>query len=458
MNEIPFACNRKDLLRLASHFSHLEGFALFYSGGEFDSGTHSFLCLFPTAKISLRCQDSINPWHELEALIGSFDSLDNHLKWVGFLGYELGCYADPDITIAHNASVFPDAQFYSPQLVIKVDHRSNQAVMQLSTAPLLYPEMAPYCASLLDPQQLAQLMACGKQQALDIHISQISCSDTQKSYCEKISFIQEAILKGNIYQLNLAQEFKLDCEPFVAFELFKQMIELNPASFMAYINCGEYAILSTSPERFLKKQGDLLETRPIKGTAPRSNDAEQDLINYQQLLQNDKERAELLMITDLMRNDLGQVSHPGTVKVKELWKCEKFSNVFHLVSVIESQTCNHSPIAILKKCFPGGSITGCPKLSAMQIIAAIENRPRGIYTGSIGYFTGNGDFDFNIAIRTMVMKNHQEKQQLQFQLGAGIVIDSNPSKEFEETLHKGRSLFKVLGIVDSSQNFPFELV
>ncbi|MCB1113056.1 MAG: anthranilate synthase component I family protein, partial [Chlamydiia bacterium] len=185
-----------------------------------------------------------------------------------------------------------------------------------------------------------------------------------------------------------------------------------------------------------------LETRPIKGTMPRGVTPEEDRQNMHQLLQSEKERSELLMITDLMRNDLAKISIPGTVATEKIWQCEAYTNVFHLLSIITSalEPSVH-PVDAVRSCFPAGSITGCPKLRSMEAIAAIEKRRRGIYTGAIGYFAGNGDFDFNVAIRTLSCS----RDQVDLQLGGAVVIDSDPDKEYDETLYKGESLFKALG-------------
>ena len=228
----------------------------------------------------------------------------------------------------------------------------------------------------------------------------------------------------------------------VPFSVFFQLTQLNPAPFSAYFKGEDFTIVSSSPERFLSSQQGILETRPIKGTAPRGKNEEEDDHHRQQLLANEKEKAELLMITDLMRNDLGRISVPGSVKTVELWGCESYTNVFHLVSTIQSKTLDMHPVDKVRACFPGGSISGCPKLSAMEAIQLIEKRRRGIYTGGIGYFSGNGDFDFNIAIRTLFI----EKNKLTVQLGGGIVADSEPEKEYLETLYKGASIFHVLGV------------
>ncbi|MCC5831672.1 MAG: anthranilate synthase component I family protein [Chlamydiales bacterium] len=407
--------NRDEPLSLASRFSDMEGTVLLQSGGGLDSARHSYLCLFPKEKITLNAQKGC--WERLEEAMGAFDSALPIPKWVGYLGYEMGSFADNDIETPYFSAQTPDCSFYRPSAVIHFDHSTSKAT--------LYGE--------------GEISLERERTLLPSELQLGFCSDTLESYIKKIAQAKEWILDGEIYQVNLSQEFHLEgkSDPF---SLFQKVSLLNPAPFSAYAQCGDFALVSSSPERFLSRKGDLLETRPIKGTAPRGKTPEEDARNRRTLLSSEKERAELLMITDLMRNDLGRVSAPGSVKTREIWRCESYTNVFHLLSIIEGRS-KKSPVSLVRQLFPGGSITGCPKLRAMEAIALLEKRPRGVYTGSIGYFAANGDFDFNIAIRTLVV----HPSHVQVQLGGAIVIDSDPVKEFEETLHKGESLFKVLG-------------
>lgn len=392
---------------LARRFADLEGTVLLNSG--------SYLCLFPEEKVALPARPGC--WEVLEKALGSFEGDLPIPKWVGYLGYEMGCFADPEKHTPYMPTATPDAVFYRPSVVIHFDHSTQQATLYASKEVSLKREPSTSSSG-----------------ALKLKFS----SDTLQSYLEKIARAKEWILEGEIYQVNLSQEFHLEGESD-PFQLFQKVFRLNPTSFSAFMQCGNFALVSSSPERFLCRLGDRLQSRPIKGTAPRGKTPEEDAFNRRTLLESEKERAELLMITDLMRNDIGKVSLPGSVKTQEIWRCETYANIFHLLSIIEGR-CAQSPVPLIRQLFPGGSITGCPKLRAMEAIAALEQRPRGVYTGSIGYFAANGDFDFNIAIRTLVVHS----TYVQIQLGGAIVIDSDPVKEFEETLHKGETLFKVL--------------
>lgn len=263
------------------------------------------------------------------------------------------------------------------------------------------------------------------------------------SFCELVARAQDYIAAGDIYQVNLSHRFSAPLLPSVdLFSLYTKLREQSPAPFAAFANLGEKVILSSSPEQFLSLSGRIIQTRPIKGTRPRFRDRERDEKSAYDLITSPKEIAELVMITDLERNDLGQVCEFGSVAATELLKLERYAQVFHLVSTVEGtlrEGVGH--LDALLACFPGGSITGAPKKRAREIIAELEPCPRGLYTGAIGCLGFNGESRFNIAIRTLVA----ELGELHFHVGAGIVADSVPMKEWEETLHKAAGIFQACG-------------
>lgn len=259
---------------------------------------------------------------------------------------------------------------------------------------------------------------------------------TREKFEDMVRRAQEYIRAGDIYQVNLSQRFSapIRSNPYI---LFEQLLWRSPAPGGAFLDTGERQVLSSSPELFLRIHGRHITTRPIKGTRPRSRDPLRDEQLAYELLTDPKELAELVMITDLERNDLGRVCEFGSVDVTELIKLERYAQVFHLVSTVEGMLRpGIDSLAALRACFPGGSISGAPKKRACEIIAELEPIPRGIYTGAIGYFGFNGDAAFNIAIRTMI----QEPSELHFHVGGGITADSVPSREFEETLHKASGM------------------
>ncbi len=259
----------------------------------------------------------------------------------------------------------------------------------------------------------------------------------EKSYVSKVQKVQEYIKAGDIYQVNLAQKFSTRDFSGDLFELYKTLRKSAPAPMATYYSLGEREILSSSPETFLSFKGSQVTTRPIKGTRPRYDDALKDAESAAELKASIKENAELVMITDLERNDLGQVCEYGSVKVNEMLKLEKLEHVYHLVSIISGQIrkgIDH--LDVLKACFPGGSITGAPKKRAIEIIDELEEEKRGLYTGAIGYVGIGGSSQFNIVIRTLV----REGDILHYHVGAGIVADSDPEAEYEETLHKAKGI------------------
>lgn len=259
----------------------------------------------------------------------------------------------------------------------------------------------------------------------------------RERFLDGVRRIQEWIAAGDIYQVNLTQGFEAEVSGGSLFGLYESLRDASPAPMAAYASLDGREILSSSPEAFLKISGRSIETRPIKGTRPRFADPDEDTRSAYELRTSGKEIAELVMITDLLRNDLGQVCEFGSVEVTDLLRLESLAQVHHLVSTVKGDLRPAvDAIEALAACFPGGSITGAPKKRAMEIIREIEARPRGLYCGAIGWLGFNGESSFSIAIRTLV----REGSRLVYQVGAGIVADSDPGKEYEETLHKAAGI------------------
>jgi para-aminobenzoate synthetase component 1 len=255
---------------------------------------------------------------------------------------------------------------------------------------------------------------------------------TRAEYQQRFERIQRYIHDGDCYQVNFAQRFEAPAEgdPWA---LYLRLRRTNPAPFGAYLQLPDSTLLSSSPERFLRLCGDRVESAPIKGTSPRFADPEADRRSRRQLQQSEKDRAENLMIVDLLRNDLGRVCRPGSIRVERLFEIESFARVHHLVSQIEGRlAAGRDALDLLQASLPGGSITGAPKLRAMQIIEELEPHRRGVYCGAIGYLGFDGAMDTNIAIRTMVWSD----QRIRFWAGGGIVADSEVDAEYQETLYK----------------------
>ena len=263
---------------------------------------------------------------------------------------------------------------------------------------------------------------------------------TKEEYKKSITRLKEYIRSGDVYIANMTQRFYCHNEED-SFTIYKKLREINKAPFSAYLNFHDFQIISSSPERFIQIKDRIAHTRPIKGTRPRGNTIEEDEKNKMELINSEKDKSELLMIVDLERNDFSKVCKPSTVKVKELFALEEYATVFHLVSTIEGQLQDDvSAVKVMKECFPGGSITGAPKIRAMEIIEELEGLKRNIYTGAIGYFDFRGNSDFNIAIRTILKKDNKAY----FGVGGGITYESIEEDEYLETLDKAKALMKVL--------------
>ena len=281
-----------------------------------------------------------------------------------------------------------------------------------------------------------------------VSMGEFRATMSRETYEEGVRKIHDYIAAGDIYQVNLTQKFTAEVEGGGLFPLYLYLRDNTPSPLAVWMKLEEREILSSSPETFLRMSGRSVETRPIKGTRPRFDDPQKDAASAKELLGSEKESAELVMITDLERNDLGKVCDFGSVRVEDMLALEKLEQVYHLASTVTGtlrEEIDH--LAALEACFPGGSITGAPKKRAMEIISELESEPRGLYTGAVGYIGFNGESQFNIPIRTLV----REGGELHYHVGAGIVADSIPDKEFEETIQKAKGIRQALDEFSESQ-------
>jgi len=350
---------------------------------------------------------------------------------VGYFGYELCHFIEKLPPSVERDLPFPDMHLAFYDHLVAWDSLNGSAYL------IAYGENAKEKLKILE----AKLSSPAAPVESLAGFRGLQSNFTRDAYICAVEKAIDYIAAGDIFQVNLSQRFtvKTDVEPYA---LYERLRSLNPAPFAAYISLPEGQILSSSPERFLKLTGSRIQTRPIKGTRPRGRTPEEDEILSRQLLMSEKDNAELAMIVDLERNDIGRVSSYGSVKVVERRVLETYPTVFHLVATVEGHLHQTKDITdLLKATFPGGSITGAPKIRAMEIIRELEPTRRGIYTGAIGYIGFDGDMDLNIVIRTMLL----EGGRAHFQVGGGIVADSDPETEYEETLHKGRALLQSLG-------------
>ncbi len=365
---------------------------------------------------------------------------------VGYLSYDLCHFIERLPTTAVDDLQLPECYMAFYDAVVAFDHRENRAYIVCTGFPELDEDKRQSRAAerlkklkdmISEPPPVAE-----REDKLAGEGIVLKANFSHEGYLEAVATAREYICAGDIFEVNLSQRFVVDM-PLPPYELYKRLRSINPAPFANYFNFEGVSIVGSSPERFLKLTGDRVETRPIKGTKPRGKTPEEDKALAEGLVSSVKDRAENMMIVDLERNDIGRVCRYGTVKVTELAILETYPTVFHLTSTVVGQLReDKNRIDLLKATFPGGSITGAPKVRSMEIIDELEPTRRSVYTGSLGYLGFNGDMDLNIVIRTIIVKD----VRAYFQLGGAIVYDSEPEAEYIETLDKGRALIEALNL------------
>ena len=439
---------------LAARFAHLPGTVVLLSGGDQDSARYHLLGIDPWMTIRGRAgrtevaldgasyYQETSPIDLLREVVQTVRLPDE--AWpvpiaaglMGYMAYDL----KDDLEQLPRTSVddmrLPSMVLYAPSLLVVHDRQDDATRLmiplrqQAGTAPDRIIE------ETIDRFETAVANLPVESEAFTILGDGPTPNFTEKQYRNAVQRIIDYITAGDVYQVNLSQRFTV---PFQgsAFAYFRRLFALNPAPFFAYVQAGDHHIVSTSPERFLLQNGRSVETRPIKGTRPRGGTAEKDEAMRRELTESPKDDAELSMIVDLLRNDIGKVCRAGSVKVAEHKRLEAYENVYHLVSIIKGELDeNQNSADLIRATFPGGSITGCPKVRAMEIIDELEPCRRHAYCGSIGYISFHDTMDLSVAIRTATVVD----DTLCFSVGGGIVFDSDPQSEYEETLHKGRTL------------------
>lgn len=370
---------------------------------------------------------------------------------VGYLSYDLARQFERLPSLALDDLACPDLEFAFFDLVGAIDHELNRLVLMF--CPPLDRFLGESREKLYREgrDRLAELEArLTRPTVEDLHEGRIgrltfTPEQEQAVYSRNVRRCQEYISAGDIYQANLSHRFTVTSSTFSSLgdlqtdlSVYRRIRALNPSPFSGILRLDTIRLISSSPERLVRLEGRRADTRPIAGTRPRGTNADDDRRLIHELRVNEKECAEHVMLVDLERNDLGRVCRFGSVRVDELMTLEQYSHVTHLVSHVAGTLKDHETgLDLLKAMFPGGTITGVPKIRCMEIIEELEPVRRGPYTGSMGYLSWSGDLDFNILIRTLVMKNGQGY----LQVGAGIVADSNPTREFEETIHKAQAFF-----------------
>lgn len=365
---------------------------------------------------------------------------------VGYFGYDLGLYPENIKKITVNDLHLPDAFFGFYDCLLTIDHWEKK--LYISSTGL--PEKDERLRKLRAQERLAYVESklaeylnrpARPRETTENNQAQprFDCNFTQEAYLRAVNKALEYIRQGDIYQVNLSQRFSLEKQGHAssATEVYRLLKAMSPSCFSGFLDCGDFQIISSSPERFLKLSNGLVQTQPMKGTRPRGKNDSEDRKIRQEIFQSEKDKAELLMITDLERNDLGKVCEYGSVCVKDMRAIEAYKTVFQAVSTVEGKLRKDKDIFdLIEACFPSGSVTGCPKIRAMQVIEELEPTRRGMYTGSLGYIDFSGEADFNILIRTVL----STPSHWHFQAGGGIVADSNPLDEYNETLVKAHAM------------------
>ena len=369
--------------------------------------------------------------------------------WIGFFSYDLNRYIENIIPSAEDDLKLPLIRLCFYDKVICFD--SVEKCFHLFA---IEPNGGKKLAQLENYlKQAANIVLTNKGVrplyfSGDFDIADFNSNMTRGQYFDAIAKIKKHIYDGDVYQINFSQRFSMKLkgsDPFNSAEMFLWQNKFNPSPYAAFIDAEDYQIVSASPELFININAGKITTCPIKGTRPRTGDKAIDAKNYAELLACEKELAELDMITDLERNDLGRICQPGSIKVTDRRKIETFATVFHAISTVEGKIkAGLDFVDCFKAVFPGGSISGAPKISAMNIINSLEPTARGIYTGSIGWIDLRGNANLNIAIRTILVKAGVAYAQT----GGGIVADSMPEAEWHETLVKAKALLTGLNAVD----------
>lgn len=360
---------------------------------------------------------------------------------VGYFGYDLARYLEKFEHTPSSTDHIPVMQVGIYDWAVVVDHRNKTAcLVSQGFNSQTHLHWDALCALFEATDDTAN-----KTADYFAVTSAVTSNMNKQAYAEAFNKIQYYIHEGDCYQVNLAQRFSAQAEGN-GWRAYQELRTISPAPFMAYMNLEGMQVLSGSPERFLQVTDRHVETRPIKGTRPRSDDPVADARHAADLQSSVKDKAENLMIVDLLRNDIGKNCETASVKADKLFQLQSFANVHHLVSIVTGKLHkSRTAVDLLRGCFPGGSITGAPKLRAMEIIEALEPHHRGVYCGAIGYIGFDGNMDTNIAIRTAVyVKNENGTGEVSFYAGGGIVADSELEKEYAETLDKASSMLKLM--------------
>ncbi|MEO8238323.1 MAG: anthranilate synthase component I family protein [Flavobacterium sp.] len=395
---------------------------------------------YPQEYSSFDCMMAVDAFTSLKTdFHNAFDDLKQYQQttkdWLfGYLSYDLKNDVEPLKSSNFDGLYFPDLFFFQPKKIFLL--KGNQ--LEIQYLLLCDDEVEEDFNEIIqsDSEPFVTLSAVEVQQRV-----------SKELYIQKITRMLEHIHAGDMYEANFCMEFFAENAIINPLEKFQKLNEISKAPFSVFFKNNKHFLLSASPERYLKKIGETIISQPIKGTSKRFSDINEDEKSKKNLEHDAKERAENIMITDLVRNDLSHTAQKGSVEVVELCKIYSFLQVHQMISTVTSKLDpQYSPVDVLKTTFPMGSMTGAPKISVMKIIENLEETKRGLYSGAVGYFTPSGDFDFNVVIRSILY--NQENQYVSFSVGSAITAQSVPEKEYEECLLKAKAMSEVLKLSD----------
>ena len=404
----------------ALHWASLHKTACYFDSNGYDDPYSAFDTLIA---IDSRAELSATSG---KAFAGLQSFLNSYNDWaLGFFSYDLKNELENLESKNLDRLNFPDLFFFIPRHLLLI--KGNE-VRVLSNEGLELVDKIN--AVIIEPTQAVNV--------------DIETRLDRQAYIEKVNKLRQHILRGDVYEVNFCQEFFAENVDINPVSVFSELNRISPTPFANFFKQGDRYIISATPERFLSRRGQKLISQPIKGTATRCSDKDEDIRIRENLRNDPKERAENVMIVDLVRNDLTKSAVPGTVRVEELLAIYSFRQVHQMISTV---VCEANPelaiTEVVKNTFPMGSMTGAPKIKAMELIEQFEETKRGIYSGAVGYFSPTGDFDFNVIIRTLLY--NRNNKYLSFHTGSAITYDSDPIKEYEECLLKAKAIFKVLG-------------
>jgi len=387
----------------------------------------------PAAEGQREFLHALDAWWQRERTANTASELPFTGGWFLYLGYELAGEVEPALKLEPD-TLMPLALAVRCPAAVIVDHRDEACYL-----------VAEASAPLTRQDVLADIDACGKTASGPGGPNGgavAACEEEPALFLDAVVRAKDYIARGDVYQANLSRDWSVRVADSVdADAIYEALRAANPGPFAGLADWGGVNLISSSPERLLQIRDGLVSTRPIAGTRPRSADPALDEKLLAELIAHPKERAEHVMLIDLERNDLGRICEPGSVEVDEMMVLESYAHVHHIVSNVRGRLRQGvTPGEAIRAVFPGGTITGCPKVRCMEIISELENGPRGAYTGSIGYLNRNGDMDLNILIRTIVMRGNE----VTLRAGSGIVADSDPEAELAETRAKAKGLIQAL--------------